>query len=719
MIKIAGILGVLVHFLWAGIDPEIAHFVPTDEEKKAGAVVIKKEVVSVIDSAAKQKVTTHILIAILSEEAARDYGQIELPYNRFYIKKKLKYARVIDTNGSVKELDKQTIQIRSPQHYNSYDDTEVIVFSLPSIVPGSFIEFEYVAEDQQNIVPHHASAKALFSFWQQNRSTNRIRLDPVRESRYTIRLPKELPLYFKTDSKAHMSVSEEGKMRRYSWVIHHIPREKLENGLLYPYDHFLPKIYYSTMKTWDILNDYFYQKYLKASVPDTHLSQLAKHITQGSRDPREKVFKLYQYIQREIKYIFAYLGRSGMFPHSATDVLQNKYGDCKDQTTLFIALLRAIGMEAYPALVSIIPDDFQADDPVSSKYFNHVVTYLPALDMFVDPTGFKMMFPGLSWSTRGNNSFVLNADQGSIRPIPPVEQEVSEIKAVQEVTDNKMKGEFHYFPSAQIGNQYKSFLANVQNGDLILKNEFLSMYQNVKVDAFDILNADRCDKPFEITWKISMDFGKEKQNRYLFSSMTDVMVKKILALDTLQYPEDRVHGFRFAFPVKLNIHSTYILPDETYHLLMDTLPGSFENKYYSYQIEHTEKKRTITLDESFETRQYKIPRSEYRDFYQLSKKILQDLNWYILVEKDKQAGKETQLIQEAQTSQKKIELAEYYLDNARYEESRKIIETLLKKEPNNGRAHYVYGIVLGYMDEYDKSDLEFQQAKNLGYEPKD
>ena len=54
---------------------------------------------------------------------------------------------------------------------------------------------------------------------------------------------------------------------------------------------------------------------------------------------------------RNVRYVSISLGVGRYQPHSASDVLQNGYGDCKDKHTLLSAMLRAEGIQSYPVLI--------------------------------------------------------------------------------------------------------------------------------------------------------------------------------------------------------------------------------------------------------------------------------------------------------------------------------------------------------------------------------
>jgi transglutaminase-like putative cysteine protease len=121
----------------------------------------------------------------------------------------------------------------------------------------------------------------------------------------------------------------------------------------------------------------------KAVVTD-RIRALAQKLTIGLRGEREKARALYDWVSKNIRYVAVHLGSGGYVPHSADEVLANEYGDCKDHVVLLEALLAAAGIDSTPALINF--DSSYTLPKVGSFAFNHVITYLPSLDLYVDST---------------------------------------------------------------------------------------------------------------------------------------------------------------------------------------------------------------------------------------------------------------------------------------------------------------------------------------------
>ncbi len=96
-----------------------------------------------------------------------------------------------------------------------------------------------------------------------------------------------------------------------------------------------------------------------------------------------------RFVQEEVRYLSADFGHgAGMLPNGAGVVLSRRFGDCKDKAVLLTALLRALGFEAWPMLVSANWRDAVRRVQPSPAAFSHaIVTFLgDGRRFFIDPT---------------------------------------------------------------------------------------------------------------------------------------------------------------------------------------------------------------------------------------------------------------------------------------------------------------------------------------------
>src|SRR5262249_36043374 len=83
-------------------------------------------------------------------------------------------------------------------------------------------------------------------------------------------------------------------------------------------------------------------------------------------------------------YVAVFFGSGRFVPNDAETILQRRFGDCKDHTTLMIALLAAKGIDAEYALISSAGSHDLYTVPVVEA-FNHVIVYVPSLSLYAAP----------------------------------------------------------------------------------------------------------------------------------------------------------------------------------------------------------------------------------------------------------------------------------------------------------------------------------------------
>jgi hypothetical protein len=120
----------------------------------------------------------------------------------------------------------------------------------------------------------------------------------------------------------------------------------------------------------------------------------AEALVAGKTNRWERIRALSEFVQKEITYLIVTLDKdylAGYRPHPASEVLQNRFGDCKDKAALFVSMLRAIGEDGRVVLVfSGDPKAVRPDWPSAS--FNHAIAAVPADDAV--PAGWPVVDAG-------------------------------------------------------------------------------------------------------------------------------------------------------------------------------------------------------------------------------------------------------------------------------------------------------------------------------------
>ena len=106
--------------------------------------------------------------------------------------------------------------------------------------------------------------------------------------------------------------------------------------------------------------------------PTPEITAKTQELIAGAPDFYTKLSRITTYIQKNIRYFVVIRGIGGWQAHYAGDIYRNRYGDCKDKTTLLISMLQAAGIKAHYFHVDSRRGII--DPAAPSLYGNHMIT---------------------------------------------------------------------------------------------------------------------------------------------------------------------------------------------------------------------------------------------------------------------------------------------------------------------------------------------------------
>ena len=178
-----------------------------------------------------------------------------------------------------------------------------------------------------------------------------------------------------------------------------------------------PRLYASSFSDYAALAAAYYARAVDKTAVTPTIQARADAITQGITDRREQARAIYEWVSLHIRYVALYLAAGGVEPHFADAVLTNGYGDCKDHTVLFEALLRAKGISAQSVLVNL-DNAYTLSEPPTIAQLNHVISYLPEFDLYADTTAGVAPFGVLPFQEHGKTAILVGGEGSVERRLP-------------------------------------------------------------------------------------------------------------------------------------------------------------------------------------------------------------------------------------------------------------------------------------------------------------
>ncbi len=380
------------------IDDEITQLirnVPSAESYPDASIIniLDEDIVEVFDDG-RCKETLHVVFKILKDRG-KDNGDIEIGYNSSAKTASIIYARTITPEGKIIPLNENVVKVVTTfTNYPSYNDYKVLTFSMPGVTVGSIIDYKIVQEKQRPEIEGKFSDE--FYFQTDN---------PTYLCRYTVITHGDTDLKYLVLNplpgiQSSPNIIQDGNKKIYLWEYKNIPQITEETSMP-PMDEVAFRIMVTTMNSWDEFSSWWRKKIAGKIEPDEAIKKKVAELTATVSTSKKKIEAIFDYVKKEVRYVSIDLGKSGYEPENAKRVFENKYGDCKDKSTLLISMLKVAGIPAYYVLIPTssagnlikdFPYPFQFDhcivavekegiynffDPVAENYrFN----YLPASD---------------------------------------------------------------------------------------------------------------------------------------------------------------------------------------------------------------------------------------------------------------------------------------------------------------------------------------------------
>ncbi len=399
---------------------------------------------------------------------------------------------------------------------------------------------------------------------------------------YTFSAPKSSPLFVETRGNTliidradtdtlniwRMKGASKAYLAENAWV----------NSLLD-----MPVISVSTLKEFAELGKRYAQITDPMIVTTDALKTLSQTIVGDASTEREKAKRIYDWVRKNIRYVASYISVGGWQPKTPQFILDQKYGDCKDHVQLLQALLLAQGIASEGALISTQKEFELMPLPVLS--FNHIIAFVPSLNLYLDPTTESVPFPLLHEQNVGRP--VVHSSTTNPRvartPVNPLVDMASKIKTVIKVkADGSAEG--------TISLQGRGLAAVEMRSNF---KQIPRLFNRIAVSR--ILEKSNLKGSGSVTFD-DIDIESDTFNATLTLSLTDVLpsmesgafMPRLITLNLLPYPTSPGGLFSatsrktHAYCPSNDVTSEFEITLEGLQLLRIPKSESFKNEYLDY-----------------------------------------------------------------------------------------------------------------------------------------
>ncbi|MGD0942103.1 MAG: transglutaminase-like domain-containing protein, partial [Terracidiphilus sp.] len=381
---------------------------------------------------------------------------------------------------------------------------------------------------------------------------------------------------------------------------------------------------------------------LEANRPDPspEITAQTQTIIAGAPDFYTKLSRITEYIQKNIRYFIVVRGISGLQANHAVDIFRNRYGDCKDKTTILISMLQAAGIHAFYVPVDDHRDVVDPDMP--SLLGNHMITAIeipaevqdPRLNAIVkanngkrylifDPTNERTPVGNLPNYEQGSYGIFAAGAASQIIALPVLDPSVNgtEQKASFALSpDGTLTGSVDTSHIGPEGGDFRLFLKYSDDKE---RREAWERYvaetlPGVSLDAFQFIQPTALDKPLEFHYKLSVRQYSHQAGSLLLVRPRVVGSYAMPFDDNPRiYPIDLDATGRWRDSFDIAIPTGYVV-DETPD------PVDLDLDFASYHSKVSANGNLIHYEREYVVRQVEIPPARASDFRRFESAILSD-----------------------------------------------------------------------------------------------
>jgi hypothetical protein len=309
---------------------------------------------------------------------------------------------------------------------------------------------------------------------------------------------------------------------------------------------------------------YSLTKDLNQQEPTSELKKLVTTLTKDKTSDLEKVKAIYYWVQKNIKYIAFEYELGGFIPRSANKVYANKYGDCKDNSSILKQMLDIAGLKGQLTWIGTrdIPYTYEemptpmADNHMILSYENNNKTY------YLDATGRYLPIDYPSSFIQGKEALVGYGESNfKVKKVPimPPDKNLFKDSTHIQLTEESLKGETFVSANGYHKNILFQYLESTKN-----ENEVKEMYKSVmekgnnKFLITDYTNTNTFD--YEKDFQINYNFYIEDYAKYLGSEIYfNMNLNKYLYY--LKPKKDRKNGMEYDFKHEVDYTNVLTIPE--------------------------------------------------------------------------------------------------------------------------------------------------------------
>lgn len=599
---------------------------PLEEQyPQAGALILYCDEKVKITTDNTEVSSLHYLVKILNERGKEEFSEVQISYDSTFEKIELEYARTIKPDGTVVEVGSRHMRdVSKYLNFPLYSNVRVFIISFPEMTEGASIEYKLKIYRNQLI----NKKDFVMNYPVQSQ-------EPIIAANFAMEVPKDTKVSIKLLNEQYNNfgaelkpkIEDSDKSLIYKWDFKNIPQIMPEANMPDQVE-INPTIMLSSFESWQEVYDWWWALASDKITADEAIINKVNELIKDKLSSEEKIKALSNFVIQKIRYVAVEYGQAGYEPHKAEDIFRNKYGDCKDQAILLVAMLRHAGFTAFPVLIPT-KECYNLNEDFPSMFFNHAIAAVALGEkiVFVDATAETCAFGDLPPGDQNRKVLLLKDTGYEIldTPLFPAEHNlIKHLLSIRINDDETLSANKIVFPYGvyDLSQRYWLLFTMPQ----LIRDQLEKKIQEISIGAiledYKIENLDNLNKPVVLSYSF-------KGPEYFTTAGKLRIFPQLTGLDSALVSKDkRSYPIEFDF---LDIKDTALEVDLPSNYAIKYVPKSFtqDSPWMKYSVEYKTKDKKIFFNQRVELKKNIVTKNEYQEFKSffeaLSKKVKQKI----------------------------------------------------------------------------------------------
>ncbi len=574
---------------------------PATWKGKDAGILLARTAVRVLPNGLSERLD-HRVIRILDDRGIRSQAVQGVVYDPAEAYVEVRRARVHRADGTIEEFGDASVIALTDAGYRMFYDQRQQRVTFNGLRVGDTLEVAFIRRD--------TAARNMFDDYF-GELVPLEDMSPQRRREYILEAPKGRKLVFNQPVK---SAPGPAGTTIYTLVVGARPGIRPEPNMP-GWTDFAKYLHVSTFADWNAVGRWYWGLVKDQLVVDGKIraavNEILLTLPEGA-DEAAKVAAIYRHVITSTRYVGLEFGIHGYKPYRTTDVYDRRFGDCKDKASLLKVMLGVAGIDSHLVLVRTRDQGNVGTTPASLAAFNHAITYVPSLDLYLDGTAEFHGPDELPVGDQGATALIVRDGASAELVTIPVSKVTDNVQTIRRTVTLRPDGGASVEHSLRIvgagASNWRSMLQNADNRSERLTRSWSSQFPGLVVSGIEAPDLGDVLRPVELrsrwdvpTWAQAESGGLRFPVLGYRTGLTRAMASQT----------KREHDLMLAAPSVEDNLITYVLP-KGWEVAQKPASRAIDTPLAAFRLEVSQDGANLRVQTHLEYRKHRFSPQDYR-----------------------------------------------------------------------------------------------------------